>query len=70
VRRLMFFFPPSFDMWKEQGKGVSFIFKTFFFIIEWVGRGVRVIFLLICRRGMGGGRDRIFLTSSLWEGGG
>ncbi len=22
--RLMFFFPPSFDMWKEEGKGVTF----------------------------------------------
>jgi hypothetical protein len=27
----MFFFPPSLDMWKEEGKGVSF-FLNFFFI--------------------------------------
>jgi hypothetical protein len=26
----MFFFPPSFDMLKEEGKGVSFFLKTFF----------------------------------------
>jgi hypothetical protein len=26
----MFFFPPSFDMWREEGKGVSFFLKTFF----------------------------------------
>jgi len=39
------FFSPSFDMWKEEGKGVSFLL---FFIIEWLGRGVRVFILLIC----------------------
>ncbi len=42
-------------MWKEQGKGVSFFF---FSIIEWLGKGVRVFFLLICRRAMGGGGGR------------
>jgi len=26
----VFFFPPSFDMWKEEGKGVLF-FSQFFF---------------------------------------
>jgi hypothetical protein len=25
-----FFFPPSFDMWKEEGKGVSFFLNFFF----------------------------------------
>jgi len=39
------FFSPSFDMWKEEGKGVSFLL---FFIVEWLGRGVRVFILLIC----------------------
>jgi hypothetical protein len=28
--RLMFFFPPSLDMWKEEGKGVSFFLNFFF----------------------------------------
>jgi hypothetical protein len=28
--KLMFYFSPSFDMWKEEGKGVNFFFKTFF----------------------------------------
>jgi hypothetical protein len=27
----VFFFPPSFDMWKEEGKGVSFFFSKPFF---------------------------------------
>ncbi len=43
------FFFPSFDMWKEEGKRVSFFFfNFFFFIIEWLGRAVRVFFLCIC----------------------
>jgi hypothetical protein len=33
------FSPPSFDMCKEEGKRVSFFRKTFFFIIEWLGKG-------------------------------
>jgi hypothetical protein len=24
------FFPPSFEMWKEEGKGVSFFLNLFF----------------------------------------
>jgi hypothetical protein len=39
----MFFFSPSFDMCKEEGKGVSF-FHNFFFIIEWLGKAARVFF--------------------------
>jgi hypothetical protein len=30
---LMFFFSPSFDMWKEEGKGVNLFFKTFFSLL-------------------------------------
>jgi len=30
------FLSPSFDMWKEEGKGVCF-FLNFFFIVEWLG---------------------------------
>ncbi len=41
-------FSPSFDMCKEEGKGVSFFRKFFFFIIEWLGKGVKVFFLSIC----------------------
>ncbi len=26
----VFFFPPPFDMWKEEGKGVFFFLKLFF----------------------------------------
>jgi hypothetical protein len=33
---------PSFDMWKEEGKRVSFFLKFFFVIVEWLRRGVRV----------------------------
>jgi hypothetical protein len=29
---------PSFDMWKEEGKGMIFNF-FFFFIVEWLGTG-------------------------------
>jgi hypothetical protein len=29
--KLMFFFSPSFDMWKEEGKGVFFFFLEFLF---------------------------------------
>ncbi len=32
-----FFFPPSFEMWKEEGKGV--IFSLIFFIVEWLRKG-------------------------------
>ncbi len=39
-----FFSPPSFDMCKEEGKQVSFFRRTFFFIIEWPGKGARVFF--------------------------
>jgi hypothetical protein len=28
--KFMFFFSPSFDMWKEEGKRVSFFSKLFF----------------------------------------
>jgi hypothetical protein len=42
------FFSPSFDMCKEEGKWVSFFRKTFFFIIEWLGKGAKVFFLKIC----------------------
>ncbi len=31
--KLMFFFSPSFDMWKEEGKGVNLFFKTFFSLL-------------------------------------
>jgi hypothetical protein len=33
-----FFFHPSFEMWKEEGKGVIFSLK-FFFIVEWLRKG-------------------------------
>ncbi len=42
--KLMFFFLPSFDMWKEEGKQVSFFFKYFFFIDEWLRKGRGLIF--------------------------
>jgi hypothetical protein len=29
--KFMFLFSPSFDMWKEEGKRVSFFFQFFFF---------------------------------------
>jgi len=28
------FFPPSFNVWKEEGKGVSLGFKTFFSLLS------------------------------------
>ncbi len=28
------FFSPSLDMWKEEGKGVYFFFKTFFSLLS------------------------------------
>ncbi len=30
----VFFSPPSFDMWKEEGKGVSFFLKTIFSLLS------------------------------------
>jgi len=36
--RLMFFFLLSFDMWKEEGKGMIFFIKKNF-IVEWLGIG-------------------------------
>jgi hypothetical protein len=30
----MFFFPPSFDIWKEEGKGISFFLKTVFSLLN------------------------------------
>jgi hypothetical protein len=40
-----FFFSPSFEMWKEEGKGV--IFSLIFFIVEWLRKGKVFIFLQI-----------------------
>ncbi len=31
-------FSPSFEMWKEEGKGVFFLLN-FFFIVEWLRKG-------------------------------
>ncbi len=31
---MFFFFPPSFDMWKEEGKGVTFFLKTIFSLLN------------------------------------
>jgi hypothetical protein len=39
-------------MWKEEGKRVSFFLKYFFFIVEWLRRGVRVYVNML----KGGGR--------------
>jgi hypothetical protein len=30
----VFFFPPSFDMWKEEGKGVTFFLITIFSLLN------------------------------------
>jgi hypothetical protein len=55
--RLIFFSPPSFDMWKEEGKGVYFFLTTLFsFIVEWLGRVVRVFFSFDMLKGDGRGR--------------
>jgi hypothetical protein len=51
--KLMFFFSPSFDMWKEEGKWVSFFFKIFFSLLNGYGGGGQGFFLCICWRGMG-----------------
>ncbi len=41
------FFPPSFDMCKEEGKERGLILGIiFFFIIEWLGEGGQGFFLL------------------------
>jgi hypothetical protein len=32
---------------KRRGRGVSFFQKTFFFILEWIGRGIMVFILYI-----------------------
>jgi len=34
-------------MCKEEGKGFDFFRKTFFFIIEWLRKGARVIYIYI-----------------------
>jgi hypothetical protein len=31
---MFFIFPPSFDMWKEEGKGVAFFFLTIFSLLS------------------------------------
>ncbi len=46
-----FFFPPSFEMWKEEGKGV--IFSLIFFIVEWLRKGKVFFFLQIHYGGKG-----------------
>jgi hypothetical protein len=51
----MFFFPLSFDMWKEEGKWVRFFFNFFFFIIEWLRKGKGLIFFYKFIMGEGGG---------------
>jgi hypothetical protein len=33
------FFPPSSDLWKEEGRGVCFFLFIYFFIIKWLRRG-------------------------------
>jgi hypothetical protein len=36
----MFFFLPSFDMWKEEGKGMIFFLNFFFSLLSgWGGEG-------------------------------
>ncbi len=49
--RLVFFFP-SFEMWKEEGKGVFFLLN-FFFIMEWLRKGKVFFFLQIHYGGKG-----------------
>jgi hypothetical protein len=52
------FFLPSFDMWKEEGKGMIFFFKFCFFIVEWLGtRGSRGFFFNMLK---GDGREIFF----------
>ncbi len=56
------FFSPSFDMWKEEGKGVSF-FLNFFFIVEWLGGSG--FFLKNMLKGDGRGRGVFFKKNLL-----
>jgi hypothetical protein len=47
--KFMFFFPPSFDMWKEEGKHVKFFFKFFFPLLSgWGGGRQGYIYIYIC----------------------
>ncbi len=43
----VFFFLLHWTCVKRRGRGVSFFQKTFFFILEWIGRGIRVFILSI-----------------------
>jgi hypothetical protein len=38
ARVVKIFFFPSFDLWKEEGRGLLFS-QNIFFIVEWLGRG-------------------------------
>jgi hypothetical protein len=58
------FFSPPFDMCKEEGKGASF-FCIFFFIIEWLWKGVMVFFSFDMLKGDGRGSGLIFLGVGL-----
>jgi hypothetical protein len=42
------FFFPSFDMCKEEGKGISFFRNFFFDMLKGDGRGKGLIFLRVC----------------------
>jgi hypothetical protein len=43
----MFFFP-SFNMWKEEAKGIIFYLFIYFFIVEWLRTGGQGFFIRIC----------------------
>jgi hypothetical protein len=54
---------------RRRGRGLVFFIQLFFHY--WVAKeGVRVFFILICWRGVGGGGGWVFFTSSFWGEGG
>ncbi len=63
----MFFFFPSFDMWKEEGKRVSF-FSIFFSIVEWLGRGGQGYIYIYMLKGDGRGRGFLFFYKFIMRG--
>jgi hypothetical protein len=40
------FFLLSFDVWKEEGKGMIIFFLIFFLIVDWLGTGGEGFFLI------------------------
>jgi hypothetical protein len=57
-------------MWKEEGKGVSFFFQNFFFIVDWLGKGGQGFFNIYMLKMDGRGKGLIFLQIHYGGGGG